>query len=98
MDALDGNAIAGLLFETFGLEMTSSEGTCGTCGATARVAELSVYVRAPGTVVRCPACDAVLMVIVDVRGTMCVDLRGLRSLEIPTYRPVREDDGGDRRI
>jgi hypothetical protein len=45
------------------------------------VAELVVYLRAPGTVVRCPACESVLMVFVDVRGVACVDLRGLAALE-----------------
>ena len=84
MEALDGNAIAGLLLEAFDAEMTTSSSTCGSCGSTGPVAELRVYLRAPGTVVRCPACGAVLMVIVDVRGTFCVDLRGLSSLEVRT--------------
>ena len=82
MEALDGNAIGGLLLEAFDAELTASPSTCGTCGATGPVAELRVYRRAPGTVVRCPACEAVLMVIVEVRGTFCVDLRGLSRLEI----------------
>ena len=32
MNALDGNAIAGLLVEVFGAEMTTSKGTCGSWG------------------------------------------------------------------
>ena len=36
-----------------------------------------------GTVVRCRACDSVLMVFVDVRGTYSVDLEGLAALERP---------------
>ena len=47
----------------------------------AEVAELAVYVRAPGTVARCRSCDAVLIVLVTVRGITCVDLRGMASLE-----------------
>ena len=81
MDALDGNAIAGLLVEVFGAEMTTNRGTCGNCGAQGLVAELVVYVRAPGTVGRCRACESVLMVFVEVRGVTCVDLRGLAALE-----------------
>ena len=81
MSALDGNAIAGQLVEVFGVELTTATGVCGTCGASARVAETAVYLRAPGTVVRCRSCDAVLMVLVAVRGTTCVDLRGLARLE-----------------
>ena len=33
MDPLDGNAIAGDLFEVFGAEMTTAVGTCAHCGA-----------------------------------------------------------------
>jgi Family of unknown function (DUF6510) len=81
MEALDGNAIGGLLLEVFGAELTTATGTCAGCGATAQVAELVVYLQAPGTVVRCRSCDNALMVIVDVRGRRCVDLRGLSALE-----------------
>jgi hypothetical protein len=80
MDALDGNAIAGLLVEVFGNEMTTATGVCGSCGASGVVAELEVYLAAPGTVVRCRSCEAVLMVLVTARGTTCVDLRGLAEL------------------
>lgn len=76
MDALDGNAIAGQLFELFGREMTAATGACASCGATARVAELRVYARAPGSVARCPACGSVVMVLVDVRGTLRAYLDG----------------------
>jgi Family of unknown function (DUF6510) len=81
MDALDGNAIAGLLFDVFGAETTAAKGTCANCGARAPVAEFQVYLRAPGTVVRCRSCGSVLMVFATVRGITCVDLRGLDALE-----------------
>ena len=32
MEALDGNAIGGLLQEIFGTEMTSAASVCGNCG------------------------------------------------------------------
>lgn len=80
MEALDGNAIGGLLFDVFGAEMTTAVAICGTCGATREVAQLTVYLRAPGTVVRCPACGSVLMVFVEGRRATCVDLSGLASL------------------
>ena len=80
MDALDGNAIAGLLQEVFGTEMTTATGTCAACGATGPVAECVVYLRAPGTVVRCRVCASVLMVVVKIRDMNCVDLRGLAAL------------------
>jgi hypothetical protein len=79
--ALDGNAIGGQLIETFGVELTAATAVCGTCGATAAVAETVVFLRGPGTVARCRSCEAVLMVLVGVRGVTCVDLRGLAALE-----------------
>ena len=80
MDAVDGNAIGGLLIEIFGTEMTTAVGTCGSCGAASPVAELAVYMPELGTVVRCRSCDAVLMAFVRIRDVTCVDLMGLASL------------------
>jgi hypothetical protein len=80
MEALDGNALGGLLIEVFGAEMTTATGTCAHYGAVAQVAELVVYLEAPGTVARCRTCESVLMVVVEKRGIKCVDLRGLASL------------------
>ena len=77
---LDGNAIAGQMLDVFGAEMTTAVGVCGTCGATARLAELVVYPHAPGTVARCRSCHALLMVMNTVRGRTCVDLLGLADL------------------
>jgi hypothetical protein len=77
MEALDGNAIGGLLLDVFGAEMTTATGTCAHCGARSVVAELTVYQRAPGTVVRCRSCESVLMVFVERRDIVCVDLRGV---------------------
>jgi hypothetical protein len=79
--ALDGNAVAGLLLEVFGTEMTAALGVCANCGASGPVGEFEVYVRAPGTVARCRSCRSVLMVLVTIRGRTCVDLRGLDRLE-----------------
>ena len=81
MEALDGNAIAGLMVAVFGAEMTTASGTCYHCGATAQMAELVVYLQAPGTVARCRSCDSVLLVVVQARGVSCVDLRGLARLD-----------------
>ena len=80
---LDGNAIAGLLEHVFGEEMTTATGSCAECGASGEVARFVVFARGPGTVARCPACDAVLMVLVTIREITCVDLRGLATLERP---------------
>jgi hypothetical protein len=81
MAALDGNAIAGTLVAVFNRELTTALGACGSCGRRSLVAEFAVYLRGPGIVVRCRHCAGVVMVIVDVRGISCVDLRGLEALE-----------------
>lgn len=78
MDAVDGNAIAGELFELFGDEMTMAVGTCAHCGASGVIAELRVYLRAPGAVARCPHCGGVTMVLVSVRGSPRIDLAGFQ--------------------
>ena len=68
MDALDGNAIAGWLFEYFGSEMTAVTGRCAHCGTQSLIAELAVYTRAPGAVARCRTCGNVVFVLVKTRG------------------------------
>lgn len=75
MEPLDGNAIAGPLADYFGVEMTAATGACAHCGARALVAELVVYLSAPGAVVRCRSCGDVVMVIVEARGRVTVDHR-----------------------
>ena len=83
MDAVDGNAIAGPLFERFGSEMTTARGTCAHCGTRAQIAELVVYMRAPGTVVRCRHCGNVVMVLVQIRGELRVDSSAFRMEQAP---------------
>jgi hypothetical protein len=77
MEPLDGNAIAGQLFDVFGAELTTAIGTCASCGAARPVAEFAVYMRGPGTVARCRSCNSILMVVATIRGMNCVDLGGL---------------------
>jgi Family of unknown function (DUF6510) len=86
MDPLDGNAIGGLLLDVFGAEMTDARGRCEHCGTIAVVAECEVFLGGPGVVVRCRTCHDLLMVFVQARETMCVDLSGLGSLDRPPTR------------
>jgi len=79
--ALDGNVIGGLLLEIFGSDMTSARATCAVCGTVSPVAETTVYIRGPGTVVRCRRCGSVLMVVARIRELNCVDLSGVAALE-----------------
>ena len=79
---LDGNAIAGLLADVFGGDLTTALGECASCGAGGPLAETVVYLRAPGTVVRCRSCGEILMVLTTIRTVTCVDRRGLAELEL----------------
>jgi hypothetical protein len=77
MEALDGNAIGGILYHVFGVEMTMAQAKCGHCGARGPLAECEVYLGGPGVVVRCRFCHSIVMVLVEVREMVCVDLSGL---------------------
>jgi uncharacterized Zn finger protein len=79
MDPVDGNAIAGSLLEYFGQEMTVAVGTCQHCGTRSLIAELHVYMKAPGSVVRCRHCGNVVIVLSPVQ----VDLTAFRLSEPP---------------
>jgi hypothetical protein len=80
---LDGNAAAGTLQAIFAAEMTTTSGTCDHCGAVNVVGAVTLYAKAPGLVFRCPTCDSVLMKIVTDGERYWVDMRGLRTLELP---------------
>ena len=84
MIALDGNAIAGDLFEVFGVDLTPATCKCAACGSSSAVAEVVVYMRGPGRVARCRVCGALLIVLVTVRGITCVDLGGIAALQLET--------------
>jgi stage V sporulation protein SpoVS len=73
---LDGNAVAGVLAAAFGTEMTAVPGECAHCSAVNVLASMRAYVRAPGTVLRCPACDGVVVRIVQTPTAILVDVRG----------------------
>ena len=79
---LDGNAAAGLLREVFAFELTSARGRCDNCGAVAEIGAVMVYSNAPGTVLRCPRCGAVLMRIAGSEDRYWLDVRGITWLEI----------------
>jgi hypothetical protein len=88
MDALDGNAIAGELYELFGSEMTTATGACAHCGTFAQIAELSLYTQAPGKVARCPTCEGVVFVLLNIRETRSIDLHGFHLPDALSARPI----------
>jgi ribosomal protein S27E len=80
---LDGNAVAGAFTDLLGFDVTTARLTCADCGRVAAFAESHVYQRAPGIVVRCPACDQVLARLVQTPTDVWLDLRGAQSWRIP---------------
>jgi hypothetical protein len=80
---LDGNAAAGRLADVFVFDVTTARATCATCKATTVVARCHAYMDGPGTILRCPACQAVVLRLSQTRGRTWLDLRGSALLEIP---------------
>ena len=72
---LDGNAIAGVLEEVFGTEMTAADRGCQSCSAINAIGAHRVY-QGAGIVVRCPACGDVAMVIAALGDRRAVRLQG----------------------
>jgi hypothetical protein len=79
---VDGNAVGGVLMDVFGREMTAAVGTCGGCGAVNALGAVIAYTHAPGDVLACPDCGAVLLVAVHLRGGYRVTIESLRSFEL----------------
>lgn len=76
---LDANAIAGMLHEVFGAEMTAQESQCAHCGNQAQVGTFRVYdMHGPGVVVRCSTCaEIVIRLVRRPDGTYLVDAAGV---------------------
>lgn len=77
---VDGNAIAGLLERLFGADLTAAPGQCAHCGTVNMVGAMHAYVRAPGTVLRCPICHGVVLRVVETTRATYVDARGAAYL------------------
>jgi phage FluMu protein Com len=77
---LDGNVAAGPLAAVLGTEMTAVPGRCAHCGDMHMIGEMRAYIQAPGTVLRCPSCDGVILRIVETVDATYVDARGIAYL------------------
>ncbi|GAA0899848.1 DUF6510 family protein [Pseudonocardia zijingensis] len=81
---LDGNAVAGRLSAVFAFETTAARTRCAGCGSTAPLGAYHVYADAPGMVVRCPACEAMVLRIAETPGRTWLDMSGVAALDIST--------------
>lgn len=79
---LDGNAAAGVLQEIFVGEMTAAPTECANCGYAGELATLHAYTQAPGIVLRCPACEGVMLRIVQTPDANIIDARGAVYLKV----------------
>jgi hypothetical protein len=79
---LDGNAVAGVLQDIFGVEMTANPAECANCGNVSELGGLMAFTQAPGAVLRCPACEAVVLTIVQTPDAIYLDARGAAYLKL----------------
>jgi len=78
---LDGNAIAGLLQESFGAELTDAPRRCQSCGQVRAIGSHRLY-RGAGLVLRCPVCGDVAARIGLLPDRQVMQLSGSWQLEI----------------
>ena len=84
---LDGNVLAGTLEMLFGIDMTAVPGRCAHCRTVSMIGAMRAYTQAPGAVLRCPACDEMVLRIVQTDDAIYVDSRG--ALYMRFTRPPR---------
>ena len=78
---LDGNALAGLLGELVGGDVTRAPRGCASCGQVHPVGAHRLY-RSAGLVLRCPACGDVAARIAELPDRTVLRLTGTWQLEL----------------
>jgi hypothetical protein len=71
----DGNELAGVLQELFGVEASAALRTCASCRGQSAVGAHPLY-HGAGLVLRCPACGDVAAAVVEHAAGYAVTLRG----------------------
>ena len=79
---LDGNAIAGVLVEALGTEMTEAPRGCQSCGVVTAVGSHLLF-QGAGYVLRCPACGDVALRIVTLADRHVLTFAGTWRIETP---------------
>lgn len=80
---LDGNALAGLLHELFDVEMTIAPVECASCGRNGELGSLWAFAESPGYVLRCPACQNIVVRMTVTPEHIYLDARGAAFVRIP---------------
>jgi hypothetical protein len=79
---VDGNAVAGQLEQIFGRDMTMTVARCAGCSRDAAIGALMAFIRAPGVVLRCPACQNAIARIVETPTAIYLEARGAAYLRM----------------
>jgi hypothetical protein len=80
---LDGNAAAGPLSDVFAREVTMAMVTCAACGNCGPLGAAMLYGETMGQIVRCTACDAMLLGCTETPAGIRLDMRGVRLITWP---------------
>jgi hypothetical protein len=72
---LDGNALAGLLAEALGEDVTAEERHCQDCGADRALGAYRAYLGA-GVALRCPSCGSLGLRVVELADGFSVSWAG----------------------
>ncbi len=79
---VDANAVAGLLAEIFGKDLTAEPTECAHCGNQAEIGTLLAFIQGPGVVLRCSTCKQIVLRIVQTPGAIYLDARGAVYLKL----------------
>lgn len=88
---LDANAVAGVLHEIFGLEMTAAPSECAHCGNEGQMGTLLAFTHGPGIVLRCPGCEGIMLRIVQTPDSVLLDARGSVYIRLASPKPLPRD-------
>jgi hypothetical protein len=83
-NVVDGNAVAGMLWDVLGADVTGLIGVCGGCGASAPVAEAVVEIDDAAAIVRCRSCTHTLFTVLREGERVRVVLATLQELVRPS--------------
>ena len=86
-DWLDGNAIAGLLLEALGTEMTTVPRRCQSCGKVHPIGAHRLY-QGAGPVLRCPNCGDVALRVAVLPDRYVLHLAGTWRIETEARGPA----------
>lgn len=79
---LDGNGVAGMLADAFGVDVTAAPRRCQSCHTVSTVGQHRAYLAA-GVVLRCPACGDLAARVVSLPDRYVVQVRGTWTFELP---------------